>query len=580
MSIEQEAIISHFEVAMQKCQLATALELLVAVHAHDSVLNTLAKCAAKAGFIDGCKLILSKLMDAGFDHRNCVSQMTAVCQEAFLVGNQSLAHCLLRADFMEAEGDSIHLACTLGDLRKVLCIIESAMTTYKLNDYLKDVGVGSCTPVQTACICGHLNIVKIFVERLKVVDSKAFAFACASGRLDIVNYILEHQEKHLINYIGSNTPFVHIVDPFLMACEYGRLDVVKLLISKVNNGFASSYRDSSYRYLQAACEKGHKHVAYYLLSQSSLFNFFNRSANGNRVLNRVSCLLCCACMEELGIPIASYVRRDWDYDCAQLAEYDCLTSELTQFLTNQLFLDNHVGLLESTQLTADFAAYFTAGLEQHSEAICNLYKGDVLYFQPKPFRHTERDQLWALLEMGMMDRHKEVRQDYGTDFLHYSLFYACSIEKDQRLVDRLLELGARFDLSQVMLPNDDGYIMMIETIIRSGQDLELPYVVCQNTTLLLYCSRTLKVEGVRLLLAAGAKITIDNRSGWDVLDYLKDGIAKQKDTSERMKQDFIAIFHMLVIAGYDPSSALSSEDWETIAAENNVEELFALAFNL
>jgi len=229
-------------------------------------------------------------------------------------------------------------------------------------------------------------------------------------------------------------------------------------------------------------------------------------------------------MEEFGIPILHYLVDTWEYDCAQLIECDCLSANINEILLKNLFFGPHFEL-NAAHLKRDFSVCIAAGLE---EAALQITQG-VDYGFRGVFYQTECAELWALLEMGMFERHLEsIQLKVGsaliqTGFSHRPLRRAC-MEGDQQLVDRLLELGAQFDTTAI----DGGFVslldeeninmaMLADTVRRSGRDLNRALV---------YCCHLVQKERVRKLLAAGANVHGQDHIGQTALEALRDGIDK------------------------------------------------------
>lgn len=111
-------------------------------------------------------------------------------------------------------------------------------------------------------------------------------------------------------------------------------------------------------------------------------------------------------------------------------------------------------------------------------------------------------------------------------FLCCPLARAC-IGGDLQLIDHLLELRTKFDMKHGFLPLLDRKTIhdniVIETLIRTGQDLNQRILALSNCTLLfMYCCRYLKVELVRLLLATGrVDLAAVDSCFRTALDYLK-----------------------------------------------------------
>lgn len=256
-------------------------------------------------------------------------------------------------------------------------------------------------------------------------------------------------------------------------------------------------------------------------------------------------------MEELGLPILTFFSTTCDYDCSQLAEYDCLSAAAAKAITKYLFLDLNVSKDNSVDLKRDFRAFLGAGLEEDIDSIRSQQSKSIQAKERnRSFCYYARgDELWALLEMGKFDIEIPCNE---YSFLYRPLGRAC-IEQDGLLVEKLQALGAKFDYGWLRtFLEHENYIIIIETIIKSGEDLERLCPFHYLCTLLMYCCQHLKVEGVKLLLSAGAKVDATDFSSRTALDYLLDKVCYYENTSnmkDSETRDLIEIIRLLVAAG-------------------------------
>ena len=234
--------------------------------------------------------IVRLLVEAyGCDHRRKDNRGCMPIHEACLGGHLKTAGYLLQwcvdysAYIKDNSGDIIlHKACRSGNLALVRLIVYHIMTNTaafnKINLYHDDVFqyddkcVNVCgqdpslvpsflprklvclnlhgdTPLHTACRCGHLNIVKYFMDELHgrvaiMFIASLLQVACQSGQTEVVQYLLEtkggnpmekdlgiadsgrshYQESHAKISFGNS--LVHT------ACLCGNISLVKTLLTQ------------------------------------------------------------------------------------------------------------------------------------------------------------------------------------------------------------------------------------------------------------------------------------------------------------------------------------------------------------
>ena len=227
--------------------------------------------------------IVRLLAAYGCDHQRTDDRGCMPIHEACLGGHLKTAVYLL--DDLYLEDDScyiiLHKACRSGNLALTRAIVDHIMTKSeydKVNLYYDDVypyhkclnvrdevdtsltpksppkplvslNFHGDTPLHTACRCGHLNIVKYFMDELH--ERVAFTFtasllqvACQSGQTEVVQYLLEtkggnpmekdlgiadsgrshYQESHAKISFGNS--LVHT------ACLCGNISLVKTLLTQ------------------------------------------------------------------------------------------------------------------------------------------------------------------------------------------------------------------------------------------------------------------------------------------------------------------------------------------------------------
>lgn len=530
------------------------------------------RCAAK------CLEILEEYAeydddpDSGHEVDDLVSYH---CREAFLIGDVALGKVMLDANFYNATEDSLHLACAHGDINRVRAIINNLPETSIIShiEQSAEVGVGDMRPLTTACICGHFDIVRYFVEELIVpADIEALHFACANGRIDIVQYMLQHYKEGLINSIESYYQLSKYNTPLTAACQYGRLEIVKLLISHGESLNIVEYTD--YDHLTEACKSGNDQLVRYLLEcdpdtcLQQAYHEFPHSA----------CHLCCRLMEELGISILdNFYPIYWEYDIILMSEYDCLMNvEMMQTIKNKLFIKNSFESVSSNQgiSVLDFRVFFAEGLEESVTDIRGYQNNGHEFLRRKTaFLHDIKscDMIWALLEMGLLEQEVLISNEmsnYSNNFLlSYPLYQAC-LGGDRILLDKLLQIGAGFDWKYLQLvKRDQWFVTALEGLIRNGkEDLEQD-IYPLNCTFLMLCCRELLVDGIQVLLKGGAEVT--TVTGKSALDILANQVKKTTEKTDPEKaQAITSIFKMLITAAVGAPHHIIHQDQDFCTLKN------------
>jgi len=157
-------------------------------------------------------------------------------------------------------------ACDKGDLEIVKVLIIRG-------EYITDVGL------QSACVHGHLNIVKYLVQEGADANSDGgypLIYACEHGHLDIVKYLVEN---------GANV-YEECSLALSSAIESDHLEIVKYFVEQ---GFdferKNSYVDEEENLvveestiLEDCCKGGHIRIAIYLLKYTTKhIQFMNNS---------------------------------------------------------------------------------------------------------------------------------------------------------------------------------------------------------------------------------------------------------------------------------------------------------------
>ena len=121
-------------------------------------------------------------------------------------------------------------------------------------------------PLHTACLHGHLKLVKFYITEQKFTsqcpnDNTLLHYASEGGHLEIIDYLLTQQ-----HYDPKSTNSMGIL-PVHVACLHGHLDVVKCFVTKLfydPEGKANGGKTL----LQYASEGGHLNIIEYLVEET------------------------------------------------------------------------------------------------------------------------------------------------------------------------------------------------------------------------------------------------------------------------------------------------------------------------
>ena len=134
-----------------------------------------------------------------------------------------------------------------------------ARGTVKVDDQV----IEGCTPLWAAAATGHLDVVKLLIERNADVDGRTLTnstplrAAAYDGRLDIVNCLVENGADVNARNNFENTPL-------MVACYNGHMNVVTYLIKRGANMDLQDKQGNTV--LHYAVERGHFEIANELLA--------------------------------------------------------------------------------------------------------------------------------------------------------------------------------------------------------------------------------------------------------------------------------------------------------------------------
>ena len=144
---------------------------------------------------------------------------------------------------------------------------------YLIEKHNIDVDIrGSCkkTPLQYACLNGHLSIAEYLISKGANVKAKdeykdfVIHYACMGGLLPIVQYLIEKQNVAVDIKNGS-----HDMTPLHYACSFGHLKIAEYLISKGADVYAKNFSGNSV--IHYACKSGLLPIVQYLIEEKYIY---------------------------------------------------------------------------------------------------------------------------------------------------------------------------------------------------------------------------------------------------------------------------------------------------------------------
>ena len=159
------------------------------------------------------------------------------------------------------SGTLLHLAASSDNVDVIKYLINECGCQETLDDY----GV---LPVHYACVWGHLNVMKCFINEQNCNDPSCHDFigrtplhhACAGGQMNIIRYLVT--ELGCDPRIRDKTGTL----PIHIACQAGHLDVLKYFIAKQNSDQTIQGRNG-WTLLHYATEGGHMNIIRYLITE-------------------------------------------------------------------------------------------------------------------------------------------------------------------------------------------------------------------------------------------------------------------------------------------------------------------------
>ena len=167
----------------------------------------------------------------------------------------------------------IHYAAGSGDILLLELYVKDYKCSLSLTNKLKGWNILHFSSSE-----GHTHLIKHLVENhqldLCVVNDEGMApihLACSNGRLNLVQYIIEHVPSSLELPVRG-----HGRTPFLTAVYFNQLEVIKYLISKKCNLSATDDEGSGAVHISVA--RGHLNVLKYLIDN----NYCNPNATNHQ----------------------------------------------------------------------------------------------------------------------------------------------------------------------------------------------------------------------------------------------------------------------------------------------------------
>ncbi|XP_048249888.1 uncharacterized protein LOC124128376 [Haliotis rufescens] len=236
-----------FDIICQKGYLDIAILVLNATSyplPHDSY-NTPLHAACRGGYTELVKILLR------YDLNRSVCNNTSRMNCRF----ENSRYLIFSMRGNDVKHTPLFVACENGHIDIVRLLIEKgADVTAAAKD--------GCTPLHCACKNGHIDIVRLLIEKgADVSDAACYTplqCACKNGHIDIVRLLIEKGAD------VSAAAAADVYTPLHCACEDGHIDIVRLLIEKGADVNAAFYGDTL---LHCACKNGHIDIVRLLIEK-------------------------------------------------------------------------------------------------------------------------------------------------------------------------------------------------------------------------------------------------------------------------------------------------------------------------
>lgn len=186
---------------------------------------------------------------------DCITLLTFAC----VIGNYEIVLSLLEKNpfLREFNGEHVDMAgvysCMFGHYKIVALMLAKGVLVLD----------GNTGYLNSASVCGHIDVVKLLLQKVAPIDDRALQAACAGGHSEVVKLLLE----------SSLVKVDHQDDALMSASKEGNLDVVKLLLDKgaqidlLDDHFMSS--------LMHASRHGHLEVVMLLFREGAKVDLLN-----------------------------------------------------------------------------------------------------------------------------------------------------------------------------------------------------------------------------------------------------------------------------------------------------------------
>lgn len=156
--------------------------------------------------------------------------------------------------------DKMEEVCREGNLKE----FNKLLTDYDNTDLSINDKYGEGTPLHIACKYGHIEIVKLLLEKeiIDVNKNAPLCIACKNGHIQIVELLL------LDDRVDINQNEVNGNSPLYIACENGNFEIVIKLL-EFNNIDINKINKEGATPLHSACKNGHKSIVNKLLEYSN-----------------------------------------------------------------------------------------------------------------------------------------------------------------------------------------------------------------------------------------------------------------------------------------------------------------------
>ena len=130
----------------------------------------------------------------------------------------------------------LHSACVGGDIQIIHYLVKELTKYSPLHDVVNERVKAGNAPIHFAALCGHLNVVKLFITEFKCDpsilgwwDRTPLHASAQEGHLDVVRYLVDEEMCDVLCCDKDS------VTPLHLAAAKGQLDTVKFLTERSGN---------------------------------------------------------------------------------------------------------------------------------------------------------------------------------------------------------------------------------------------------------------------------------------------------------------------------------------------------------